>query len=382
MNYYNENDPFCCQWLRNLINAGLIPKGDVDERSIQEVQATDLKGYIQCHFFTGIAGWPLALSLAGWPSDREIFTGSCPCQPFSVAGKRKGTADARHLWPDFHRLISASRPSVVMGEQVSGTDGYAWVIGVGSDMEREGYRFRKVDIPACGIGAPHRRNRLYWVANNNNKGLEGSEVLSERKGQCVVGEGGVDGGVANTGRKRISGRREARDLAGATRDTQEEVLGKEGWHDSIWKREWVRSSFDDGGTDGRLAAPNGRIIGNERVQRSGKHGQQQEDGGAGKRLDHTTEQGLEIRAGGTLHPSKACCESERPSHTGFWGAYDTIPCSDGRSRRVEPGTFPLAHGVPSRVGRLRAYGNAIVPELAAEVIAAYLDAEGAGGEQD
>lgn len=79
--YYNEIDPFAAQWLRNLIAAGHLPAGDVDERSIVDVRPDDLKGYVQCHFFAGIGGWPLALRMAGWPDDREVWTGSCPCQP-------------------------------------------------------------------------------------------------------------------------------------------------------------------------------------------------------------------------------------------------------------------------------------------------------------
>jgi DNA (cytosine-5)-methyltransferase 1 len=61
---------------------------------------------------------------------------------------------------------------------------------------------------------------------------------------------------------------------------------------------------------------------------------------------------------------------------GFWSAYDLVPCRDGKARRVEPGSFPLAHGLPGRVGLLRGYGNAIVPEVAAEFIQAYLEARG------
>ncbi|HUW45476.1 MAG TPA: DNA cytosine methyltransferase, partial [Dehalococcoidia bacterium] len=83
--YYNEIDADLCRWLRNLIAAGLIPRGDVDERSITDVKPTDLDGYDQCHFFCGVAGWPLALQLAGWPDGRPVWTGSCPCQPFSAA---------------------------------------------------------------------------------------------------------------------------------------------------------------------------------------------------------------------------------------------------------------------------------------------------------
>ena len=90
MNYYNEFDPYAAQWLRNLIAAGHLPAGEVDERSIVDVQPNDLDGYRQCHFFAGIGGWSLAARLAGWPDDRELWTGSCPCQPFSAAGKGLG----------------------------------------------------------------------------------------------------------------------------------------------------------------------------------------------------------------------------------------------------------------------------------------------------
>lgn len=89
MNYYNEFDPFAAAWLRELIKEKLIPQGDVDERSITEIQPDDLRGYTQCHFFAGIGGWSLALQLAGWPSDRPVWTGSCPCQPFSSAGRQE-----------------------------------------------------------------------------------------------------------------------------------------------------------------------------------------------------------------------------------------------------------------------------------------------------
>src|SRR6478736_4470499 len=119
MNYYNEWDPFAAAWLRELIAAGLVPAGDVDTRSITEVQPDDLAGYTQCHFFAGIGGWSHALQLAGWPTDRPVWTGSCPCQPFSAAGKGIGFADERHLWPAFHWLISQCRPATVFGEQVA-----------------------------------------------------------------------------------------------------------------------------------------------------------------------------------------------------------------------------------------------------------------------
>ena len=117
MNYYNDNDPYVAEWLRNLVGAGLLPPGDVDERSITEVAPGDVRGYTQCHFFAGIGGWPLALEWAGW--EGPCWTGSCPCQPLSSAGQRKGDADERHLWPAFQRLIAVCKPPVVFGEQVA-----------------------------------------------------------------------------------------------------------------------------------------------------------------------------------------------------------------------------------------------------------------------
>ena len=163
--YYNEIDPYAAQWLRNLIAAGHIAAGDVDERSIKDVNANDLKDYTQCHFFAGIGGWSLALRLAGWPDERPVWTGSCPCQPFSAAGKNAGLADERHLWPDWFSLIQERRPSVIFGEQVEAAIGHGWLDIVQADLERTDYACGAVGIPAASVGAPHRRQRLWFVAD-------------------------------------------------------------------------------------------------------------------------------------------------------------------------------------------------------------------------
>lgn len=168
--YYNEIDPFAAQWLRELIKAGHIAPGEVDTRSIEDVAANDLAGFTQCHFFAGIGTWSYALRCAGWPDDRPVWTGSCPCQPFSTAGKRKGTADERHLWPAFFRLIRECRPDTVFGEQVASPDGLAWFDIVSSDLEAEDYACGAVDTSAAGFGAPHIRQRLYWVADAMQSG--------------------------------------------------------------------------------------------------------------------------------------------------------------------------------------------------------------------
>jgi DNA (cytosine-5)-methyltransferase 1 len=178
--YYNELDPYCCEWLRSLIAAELIPPGDVDGRSIVDVQAGDLVGYRQCHFFAGIGGWPLALQLAGWSG--RVWTGSCPCQPFSNAGQRKGFADERHLWPTFYRLIADCCPAIIFGEQVAGAAALGWLAVVRADLENAGYAVGAADLPAASVGAPHNRQRLFWVADAGGAGLPRSDVEGGRRG--------------------------------------------------------------------------------------------------------------------------------------------------------------------------------------------------------
>jgi DNA (cytosine-5)-methyltransferase 1 len=243
--YYNEIDGYAAQWLRNLIAAGLIPAGDVDERSIVDVQADDVRGYTQCHWFAGLGGWAYAARLAGWPDDKPIWTGSCPCQPLSSAGLRKGHADERHLWPAFYRLIAECSPPIVFGEQVASRDGREWLAGIRADLESLGYACGAADLSAAGVGAPHVRQRLYWVADASGGGREqGAEI-----------------------------------------------------------------------------------------QRRGEDQPRAFDGGKGN----------------------AC---------GPW------PATAGLPRRIEPGLVPLADGVPARVGRLRAYGGAVVPQITAEFVTA------------
>lgn len=171
--YYNEIDPYAAQWLRNLIAAGHIAPGDVDERSILDVAPDDLAGYVQCHFFAGIGVWGHALRLAGWPDDRPVWTGSCPCQPFSVAGVGSGMDDDRHLWPYWFHLIEQCRPRVVFGEQVEAAIRHGWLDLVQADMEGIGYACAPVGLPAAGVGAPHIRQRLWFVAHDDDDRREG-----------------------------------------------------------------------------------------------------------------------------------------------------------------------------------------------------------------
>ncbi len=307
--YYNEIDAGAAAWLRELIKRGLIADGTVDTRSIDDVIPSDLAGFTQCHFFAGIGGWSCALRLAGWPDDRHAWTASCPCQPFSTAGKGAGTADERHLWPALYHLIAERRPGVLFGEQVEAAINHGWLSLVQDDLEGEGYTFGAVGLPAACVGAPHIRQRLWFVADadatrpriNRGTGLQG-----DRDAPC---------------RNDTNGRR---------------TVGGLGHADSARLALRVRVAGDDGAASG------------------------------------AAEREAAIAAGSPMeYPTSVRWVEWRPE-SGWRGA--ELRCgSDGRSRPIEPGLEPLAYGVPARVGRLRGYGNAIVPQVAAEVIAAYME---------
>jgi DNA (cytosine-5)-methyltransferase 1 len=249
MVYYNENDPKAAAWLRDLITQGNLPDGDVDERSIADVKPGDLDDYDQCHFFAGIGGWALALEMAGWTG--PVWTGSCPCQPFSAAGKQKGIEDDRHLFPVWAKLIAECKPPTVFGEQVASPLGRQWLSGVFTEMEGLGYASAGADLCAASVGAPHIRQRLFWVVNADS----------------------------------------------ASQERQRQV-------------------------------------------------------------------------GVSVEPKQ---EAGRPGAATAWSPSGLIGCADRKSRRIKPGIQPLAHGVSGRVGLLRGYGNAIVPQVAAEFIGAYMD---------
>lgn len=165
--YYNEVDPYAAQWLRNLIREGRIAPGEVDTRSIEEVEGSDLAGFTQHHFFAGAGGWSVALRLAHWPDNRPIWTGSCPCQPYSEAGKRKGNADARHLWPAWFRLIRQLRPDCILGEQVPEAIKLGWLDEMAADLEAEEYAVGSAVLSACLVEARQERERLWFVARAN-----------------------------------------------------------------------------------------------------------------------------------------------------------------------------------------------------------------------
>jgi DNA (cytosine-5)-methyltransferase 1 len=308
LNYYNEYDPFAAAWLRELIKDGLIPNGVVDERSIADVKPEDLKGFTQCHFFCGIGGWSRALQIAGWGPDRPVWTGSPPCQPFSSAGNQKGKDDLRHLWPVFFNLIRECKPPTIFGEQVASAIRFGWLDDLQTDLEAEGYAAAAVVLPSGSVGAPHKRERLFFVADSLSQGLQGH---------------------GRSGQEQVSQERQG-----------EERHGAEGglWHSSVGDSQYTGSH---GAKVGRspAQASNDRQEGEDFPQQSERTGRSEKSGDICFWENSTT----------------IYCRD---------GRHRPIP--------TEPALFPLAHGVSNRVGILRGAGNAIVPQAAAEIIKAYM----------
>lgn len=176
--YYNENDPKCCAWLAELMAAGLIAPGRIDNRSIADVRPSDLEGFERVHFFAGIGGWDIALQLARWTG--PVWTASCPCQPFSLSGHQKGTNDHRDLWPVFARLPKQSPTPVIVGEQVVEAIRWGWLDRAFDDLEAADYSVGAAILPTSIIGAAHQRKRLYWIAVAN------SSRLNRQPHDCVV----------------------------------------------------------------------------------------------------------------------------------------------------------------------------------------------------
>jgi len=333
--WYNEIDEYAAEWLRNLIAAGHIAPGVVDTRSIEDVRPDDLREFAQCHFFAGIGVWSHALRRIGWPDDRRIWTGSCPCQPFSAAGKGGGFNDQRHLWPAWFHLITQCSPQSICGEQVASGDGLGWLDLVHADLEAAGYACGAVDLCAAGVGAPHIRQRL-WIyadrlADNNNRRFDphafrqfhDTEYHVESRGSTCRLDDDDDARLEGFGRRypaQIGRFRPLRPVA---------------------------TAGESGGVADDLL-------------------QQRSDREPGISTEHDQ--------GGRIEDTAAIAGLCGNRHTGptnrLWRDADWLFCRDGKWRPVEPGTFPLAHGAAARVGRLRAYGNAICAEAAV----AFLDA--------
>lgn len=378
MNFYNDVDEKSCAWMRQLIIDGLIPDGDVVCKSITDIKPDELKGYTQHHWFSGVAGWSHALDLAGWPRARPIFTASLPCQSFSLAGNGGGFDDPRgQLWYPFLELVKVLRPQCLVGEQVSSAIGKGWIDRVQADLEAAGYAFGFVVLGAHSVGAPHRRQRIYWMAyTEDSNGWGEQSEGGERLGR---GRSSGGGGLGDTRLLRcdegISG--DGRGQAGAGRQPRP-VVDRSGQPD-------LMAYCEQQGLEGHAGHGNG---GSEpRREQADENGSVAASGGAGG-LAHTghatgqTELTIPLRERGG-----------RAGQSGFWDDYEIIGFRDGTRRRIERGTPALAprfsKGVvrggdqsapinpeataEARRMRLHGYGNSVVAPLAAEFISVVME---------
>jgi DNA (cytosine-5)-methyltransferase 1 len=373
---YNEIDPFATQWLENLVDAGHIAAGCVERRSVRDLTAVDVAGPGQRHFFAGIGVWSAALRDAGIPDDADVWTGSCPCQPFSTAGRKKGTADDRHLWPTWFRLIEECRPPVIFGEQVASPDGRAWLDAVLGDLEGAGYSCGASNLSAGGVGAPHQRQRLYFVAFVDGERLERIRVqLRKRRPRPTLPEA--------SGSDEVVGVADADDARWQARSRQPRSLPERGWEGSAEHCDAIIvADSDDEQPHGRREARRRRgestndrdalVVGDVGVAGGGRHA------GAVPRM--------QAEGSGRGHEYRCVPNESVPTGTtrGHWSDAGWLLCRDGKARPVEPmpltvvdgspfGMGPLCSGVPCRTGRLRGYGNAIVRQCASTFIRAAFD---------
>ena len=400
--YYNEHDPYAAHWLRNLIAGGHIAPGVVDERDIRDVRPEELIGFTQVHMFAGIGIWSHALRRAGWTDDRPIWTGSCPCQPFSAAGRAGGFTDERHLWPHWFWLVEQCRPAVVIGEQVASKDGLGWYSLVSADLEGAGYAVGATDLCAAGIGVEWQESQSgEWL----RRAIHDCVDPVVRSMLCDfadwAGAGNIDEGgnhirqrlyfvgLADSGRGGLRSERHdvgsaASGMQGTARQQRIRADGRDGGNlerldDPMSARRPERgTSAGSGQTAGLRAAgrmdddddarPQGHAGDGRSTGREGSGGPVAASGvsvgladDSGKRLDGRQDT---AKPDGWFGAQTGRTDGGTDAADGRRYAKDWLFCRDDRWRAVEPRTFPLVNGASARVGKLRAFGNALDAETA------------------
>jgi len=275
----NEIDPWCCSKLRKNFTHRII-EDDIRNIGKQNLEPVD------------------------------IITGGFPCQPFSVAGKRKGKEDVRHLWPENFRIIKELRPKIFFGENVTGIIGMA-LEEVLSDLESAGYETEPFIVPACAVGAMHQRNRVWIVAYSNSIGWQDEQ---KENGQLLCDR------IRNGKTQKQTGRFIKRGAIehGAILSDTENIGRKQSGH----SRE-RRAGFENGSSNDGRTLPNTNSswkLQPERIEPKFR------------------------RWTGNLR--------EESDWRNYW--------------ETEPGVGRVANGVSSRVDRIKGLGNAIDPRVAIE----------------
>jgi len=372
----------------------------------------------------------------GIPSP-DVITGGFPCQPFSVAGKQKGTSDDRHLWPEMFRIIKAFKPRFVIGENVRGIiniqDGVVFE-AVCTDLESEGYEVQPFIIPAAGVGAPHRRERVWIIATNSSelgcrsgsdnwkrRQIQNDEERNVKKDQPKQqrweSRSREESNTRSITESRTNQRNEFRrqDLSGSKNvaDTESKNIhqqsrenystGKivEGWKTKIWSELGRRSEIgrnEDVENSRRtlrqrteLREKNEDEIRKENANQHQRSSSSSESNVADTNTGFSNGENQEIQTGrntsNTSSEKLADTNSERlegfrESGRELSQKFFATDSSEGQQGTmdqgwwsVEPDVGRVAHGVFGRVHRLKGLGNAIVPQIAEEIGRAIINAD-------
>jgi DNA (cytosine-5)-methyltransferase 1 len=358
---------------------GVITDGEVDSRPIQSISADDVRRFRRVHLFAGIGVWDYSLNCARW--EQPCWTASCPCPPFSAAGQKKACpecggespvphvgrtgyfvcsicqcewlADERHLYPELWRLVRDGRPAALFGEQVASKDGRVWLASVRASLEILGYAVGSANLCSAGVGGSDIRQRLYWMAyaKHSERRTEHQE-LAEAHRRNGFGRSSDAGRLGHSERARLEGHAGNGDQS----------------NESRWIGENTTRSASETSAVSGLADSNGGQSRNGTVQRSGEYGLISQDGEtmwlADSMQPGRSSWGSESGNGSTPGSRGIVEHTAADALKGFWRDADWLLCTDGFWRPVEAGTFPLAHGSPCRLGRLRGFGDAINAEVA------------------
>ena len=267
----------------------------------------------------------------------DVICGGFPCQPWSLAGQRKGRDDARDLWPEMLRIIRDCQPRWVIGENVPGLDDKRFMAldGVLADLENAGYQARPFEIPACAVDAPHKRARLFIVANAPMQGRRSAGSAAETLSQpSEIERSAGRGGLCDVANAKHGGR--------------------------------IRQQAGAGGNvaDGHQA------------------GRQQDACGTGDSgegaLANSQRAGLEELRGVARYngAEQSAAQRDGDERGSFWAGSEWLVDPEGRARRVKRGIHLLVNGVPARAQQIRSYGNSVVPQIITEIGRAIMVAEG------
>ena len=313
---------------------------------------------------------PNVKDINGKEIETDVLVGGFPCQPFSVAGKRKGKEDERHLWPEMFRIIKEARPSIVIGENVPGIINTQMALGqCVSDLESEGYKVQPVVLPACSVNAPHRRYRVFIIAmvDTDNLRLEQynetqkeeqirwAETPSLSRSENVANPNsssftswesrGADREVSSES-ERLRGGESQRETRKEFGSGSENVANS----NSFGHRRWNSQGCSSGGET--------RILPGEQEGRE-----------TWSETERCSESYRNYVANSTASRPQTspeeCFEQKGTEEADAIAPYSgTIGDFNPRDNwSVEPNVGRVAHGISDRVDRIKSLGNAVVPQL-------------------